>query len=459
MAFRALLFSKNSGTNAAMSAACATAEIRAEICTDIFTAIEKGKTRAYSCVIVDWADQPEANFLLKRARESTPNHETIAVAVVDHDPTKAELRDNRLDFLVHRPIGAKEASAVLAQACEKMQPMSAEDAREAFEKEQSRRADEPEVSGRTHTHSHTPSDVRQEVEVDLPPAFSEADPDEFISDVAVDQEQPRGHALSFRSVCAALLGLAAAFLLWNSRQVVQYMSRAPEGGFAVLRDSVAALFYANKTGALPVGSVGSDAQQDAYFSRDANSSAHNINLAVAATENTLAETRIPLPKAPDFPLPTPTVERQEVAPVHVERAAIPDSMRNSAPIERPVVVTVSPTQMMPVSTPQLQPAIEQQVNEPVSVSEEAARALLIHSVNPVYPQEAMAQKLHGPVVLQALVGRDGSVQDLKIVRGNFVLVRAAIAAVKQWRFQPYTLNGHAASTQTVITINFNYPPG
>jgi protein TonB len=113
---------------------------------------------------------------------------------------------------------------------------------------------------------------------------------------------------------------------------------------------------------------------------------------------------------------------------------------------------------MPVSAPQAQPA-PQQFSEPVAVTEDGARALLVHSVDPVYPSEGLAQKLHGPVVLQTRVGRDGSVEDLKIVRGNFILSRAAIAAVKQWRFQPYILNGHAAATQTTITINFNYPPG
>jgi len=120
-------------------------------------------------------------------------------------------------------------------------------------------------------------------------------------------------------------------------------------------------------------------------------------------------------------------------------------------------VAVNPAQMMPVSAPQPPPAM-QQFSEPVAVSEESQRALLVHTVNPVYPPEALAQKLHGSVVLQARVGRDGTVEDLKIVRGNFVLSRAAIAAVKQWRFQPYTLNGHAAATQTVITINFSDPP-
>jgi protein TonB len=177
-----------------------------------------------------------------------------------------------------------------------------------------------------------------------------------------------------------------------------------------------------------------------------------------ATESSLTESRIPLHKASDFPLPVPVYIHQDPPPVHVERAAIPDSMRNSAPITPPVVETVTPAQMMPVSVPQPQP-VAQQFSEPVAVSEDAERALLVHSVNPVYPPEAEAQKLHGAVVLQAQVGRDGSVEDLKIVRGNFVLCRAAIAAVKQWRFQPYTLNGHAAATQTVITINFSYPPG
>ena len=111
MAFRALLFSKNTETNAAMATACESTGIRVEVCSDIFTAIEKGKTQAFSCVIADWADQPEASFLLKRARESAPNRVTVAIAIVDHDPTPAELRDNRLDFLIYRPISAGEADA------------------------------------------------------------------------------------------------------------------------------------------------------------------------------------------------------------------------------------------------------------------------------------------------------------------------------------------------------------
>jgi TonB family protein len=461
MAFRALLFSKSSETSAAMTAACKSTGIRAEVCSDIFTAIEKGKTQAFSCVIVDWADQPEASFLLKRAHESAANRNTVAVAVVDNEPTQAEMRDNRLDFLIYRPISAEEANAVLAKACEQMQPLSAEDAAES--------SAEADASSEGPSAVSDAPDATEHSQLDPPVGSREADAaqgdydgeiasDEDESDVEEEESRERGHAIGFRGVCTAVLVVAAIFCLWRSREAFEYLSRTPEGKFRVVRESVAALFYANQKGALPVGSATGDAQQDAYFSRDpsSNSNAQTPALGVVATESGL-ETRIALPKPPDFPLPVPVFEHQEPAPIHVERAAIPDSMRNSAPIERPVVVTVNPAQMMPISVPQPQPI--QQFSEPVALSEEAARSLLVHIVNPVYPPEALAKKLHGAVVLQAVIGRDGSVEDLKIVRGYFILGRAAISAVKQWRFQPYSISGHAAATQTVITINFSSPPG
>jgi protein TonB len=454
MAFRALLFSKSSETNAAMAAACKSAGIRAEVCSDIFTAIDKGKKQAFSCVIADWADQPEASFLLKRARESAPNRDTLAIAIVDHEPTPAEMRDNRLGFLIYRPIFAEEADTVLAKACEQMQPSSAEDAAESSVGDDDASSEGPSAVSVGVEHS------QQDQQAGSPEAnAAEGSGDGEIA-TDEDNEEPRGHrhAIGCREVCAAVLVLTAVFCLWRSREALEYLSRTPEGRFHVLRESVAALFYMNKTEALPVGSAGNDAQQDAYFSRDPSSNAPTPTLGVVATASTLTEARMPLPKSPDFPLPVPVFEHQDAAPIRMQRAAIPESMRSSPPIAPPVVVTVNPAQMMPVSAPQPQPAV-QQFSEPVVVSEEAARARLVHTVNPVYPPEALAQKLHGAVVLQALVGRDGSVEDLKIVRGYFILGRAAIAAVKQWRFQPYSLNGHAAATQTVITINFSYPPG
>jgi TonB family protein len=457
MAFRALLVSKSPDTNAAMTTACKSTGIRVEVCSDIFTAIENAKTKAFSCVIADWADQPEASFLLKRARESAANRNTVAVAIVDHEPTAAEMQDNRLDFLIYRPISAEEAQEVLTKASEKMQPASGADTAES--------SGQSDASGEGSSAPFSDDDVAEQNQNDQRSSHSNAT--EENSETAADEpeEAPwkHGSTIGLREVCAVALVLIAAFCLWRSRGTIEYLAHTPEGRMRVLKESVAGLFYVNQTGALPVGSAGGDAQQDAYFSRGpATANVETPALAVAATESTMTETRMPLPKASDFPLPTAGFEHQEPVPVRVVRAAIPESMRNSPPIERPVVVTVNPAQMMPVSTSQSQSITQQsaqQFSEPVSLTEQAARALLVQTVDPVYPPEGLAQKLHGPVVLQAVIGRDGGVEDLKIVRGNFVLSRAAIAAVKQWKFQPYSINGRAAATQTVITIDFNPPQG
>src|SRR4249919_379713 len=124
MALRALLFCKNPDTSASLTAILKDAGISAQLCADIFAAMEKGTKQPFSCVIVDWAEQPEAGFLLKRARESGPNRMAAVIAIVEGEPSPDEERENRLDFLIYRPIVADEARAVLAKARQQMQLQS-----------------------------------------------------------------------------------------------------------------------------------------------------------------------------------------------------------------------------------------------------------------------------------------------------------------------------------------------
>ena len=90
--------------------------------------------------------------------------------------------------------------------------------------------------------------------------------------------------------------------------------------------------------------------------------------------------------------------------------------------------------------------------EPVTLPEAAARNLLVQQSAPAYPDSAKGQS--GMVVLQVFVARDGTVQDAKFVQGSLVFARAAIDAVKQWRFQPYLMNGRPVSTVTSLTLSF-----
>ncbi len=91
--------------------------------------------------------------------------------------------------------------------------------------------------------------------------------------------------------------------------------------------------------------------------------------------------------------------------------------------------------------------------ERVRISPEALQ-VLAHPVDPNYPLLAREMKVQGAVVLDALIGRDGTIQNLKIVSGPTILANAAMEAVRQWRFKPYYQQGEAVETAARITVNF-----
>ncbi len=79
---------------------------------------------------------------------------------------------------------------------------------------------------------------------------------------------------------------------------------------------------------------------------------------------------------------------------------------------------------------------------------------LLHRVQPVYPPIAKQAGVQGPVVLRAIIGKDGEIQELRVVSGHPWLSRAAREAVEQWRYRPYMLNGVAVEVETQVTVNF-----
>jgi TonB family protein len=79
---------------------------------------------------------------------------------------------------------------------------------------------------------------------------------------------------------------------------------------------------------------------------------------------------------------------------------------------------------------------------------------LLHRVEPTYPEEALKQKAEGLVVLGATIGPDGTVQQLQPLSGPDVLSRAAVDAVKWWRFEPYKFNGQPTQVRTTIEVDF-----
>jgi protein TonB len=95
----------------------------------------------------------------------------------------------------------------------------------------------------------------------------------------------------------------------------------------------------------------------------------------------------------------------------------------------------------------------------VRVSQGVTQGMVIHRVQPTYPPLARTARVQGSVVLAAIIGKDGTVQNLHVMSGHPLLTQAALDAVKQWRYKPYILNGEPVEVDTQITVNFTLSGG
>jgi len=107
------------------------------------------------------------------------------------------------------------------------------------------------------------------------------------------------------------------------------------------------------------------------------------------------------------------------------------------------------------------PAVVPKVATPqkIKVSEGVIQGNLIHDVKPPYPPLARQARIQGKVVLEAVIGKDGTIQNLRVISGHPMLAQAALEAVKQWRYKPYFLNGEPVDVDTTINVNFTLSGG
>ena len=83
-----------------------------------------------------------------------------------------------------------------------------------------------------------------------------------------------------------------------------------------------------------------------------------------------------------------------------------------------------------------------------------AEGNLVHKVQPSYPEIARLAGIHGAVQLHAVISKNGTIENLIVENGHPMLVKAAIEAVRQWRYRPYLLNNEPVEIETEITVNF-----
>jgi protein TonB len=83
-----------------------------------------------------------------------------------------------------------------------------------------------------------------------------------------------------------------------------------------------------------------------------------------------------------------------------------------------------------------------------------SEGLLLERVNPSYPEIAKRLHIAGTVALAATISKTGRIEDLRVLSGHPMLREAAIEAVKNWRYRPYSLNGEPVEVETTIEIHF-----
>jgi periplasmic protein TonB len=103
--------------------------------------------------------------------------------------------------------------------------------------------------------------------------------------------------------------------------------------------------------------------------------------------------------------------------------------------------------------PVLPPAPPVTVTHPLHLSQ-MREGDLIRKVQPAYPPLARSARIQGVVVLQAMISKQGTIENLRLVTGHPMLAPAAIEAVRQWRYRPYILNGDPVEVETQITVKF-----
>jgi periplasmic protein TonB len=177
-----------------------------------------------------------------------------------------------------------------------------------------------------------------------------------------------------------------------------------------------------------------------------------------APEKTSAEPDVTVKKispAPSKPQP----ERVE-KPVHEALVIKNSSAKSVSQPEAPQAVPVmgiasSSGDKALAGIMEAKPAVP--VLRTMRVSQGVSQGMILKRVSPEYPMQARQLRIEGMVQLEATVAKDGKVKDVRVVSGHPILARAAVDAVKRWKYKPYLLNGAPIEIDTEITVNFKLP--
>jgi TonB family protein len=112
----------------------------------------------------------------------------------------------------------------------------------------------------------------------------------------------------------------------------------------------------------------------------------------------------------------------------------------------------------PSGSPSIKQVADTSISAGTRIPSGVMAARILTHPTPVYPKDAKKKHIFGMVVLHAIIGTDGRIENLTVLSGPVELQTSAVDAVKQWTYLPYELNGQPVKVDTTVTVNYNFGP-
>jgi TonB family protein len=457
MSYRALLFCADEKTSRAVTQVFRELEFHVEPSREPFDAVKRITGQHYDALVVDCDNEENATLLFKSARNSASNNNSLAVAVVEGQVNIAKAFRLGANLVLTKPINLEQAKGTLRVARGLLRKAETNKLNasaplnpvvEAETKSEVSPSAAPQKSVLTPVPVAAPADSAAS-KVESKP---QAEPAETLAKAAVAQS-------NVASPGQAAAAAPARESKWASKpealepkpvvdgEVAKKPKKKEEPAAQGARPAVAA---AKSTTAPRFSSLGINTED----SSNEEQSKKNFWIAAIivlllggaayygwtkyhpAIQLPFTQNEAPAPAPPAPPVPKPP------AP---EAASVQPDPTAGAPAAATEAVT--PTA----------PAVIKAPLGLVNISESTAEGLLIKKVDPNYPDQARDQKPDGLVQLRVNINKAGDVTSVKALHGNTLLVEAASAAVKQWKYKPYVVNGAPTEIETSVTLHFKQP--
>lgn len=493
MSPKALIFSSDQETSRLVDQALHEFGFEVELCIEIFAAVERLTSHGFDVIAADWDDGVEASFLLKTACELKANSEAFTVVMAKPE-LAAAARHSGADLVLNKPMLPGQARQTF---------LGSQEFAAKFNSEQMVAVSEPTQAANPYNQLVSPPPAPPRVEAPVPSFLKTRQilppsptPKAEVVTSLEDDLVPLGEHLNSapRAVSASGEQFRRSSIQTLFSSTPQLASRKPgikldlkkfwRGsvyGFLLLAFGI--LLYG------PVRNGAFSAHAKLFWKATGETVHSTLSFAPKRPQPVMAEAP-PLLFNPSYL--SDHVERISVDPTGKLSESMPPQVNMAYNQARPMdaLAQIEPLPLMPqlqVSTTPLQPSprvlyenVPQSLRiapqmisirdsglkpspsllsimEPVKLEEEVADRLVLRKVSPVYPDQALRSGMQGTVVLQALISREGMVEDLKLMGGSLILGEAAVQAVRQWHYQPYVINGRPVETQTQVTVEFKLP--